>query len=67
MTDCLRQFILSINQLEIVKAEEKPTEKVNRYLNRMESEWRTGSAERRQSEEAFLKIVSGEKASGPRP
>ncbi len=61
MTDCLRQFILSINQLQMVKGKELQGKKVKRYLKKMAQEWKTGSIERHQSEEAFLKIVTGGK------
>lgn len=57
MNDCLRQFILSLNQLQFPDANRRRRKKINRYLNKMTKEWRKGSNERRQSEEAFLKIV----------
>lgn len=57
MNDCLRQFILSLNQLELPDANLRRSKKINRYLKKMTKEWRKGSNERRQSEEAFLKIV----------
>lgn len=59
MTDCLRHFILSINQLQLADAPEEPNLKVRRYLRKMDQEWKTGSNERLQSEEAFLKLFSG--------
>ena len=57
MNDCLRQFILSLNQLQFPDANRRRSKKMNRYLKKMTKEWRKGSNERRQSEEAFLKIV----------
>lgn len=59
MNDCLRQFILSLNQLQ-VDAYGKPSKrKVNRYLKKLDQKWKTGNNERRQYEEAYLKIVTG--------
>lgn len=57
MTDCLRQFILSINELQKVNVKEQQNKKVKRYLKKMAKEWKTGSSERQQYEETFLKIV----------
>ncbi|NLY74601.1 MAG: hypothetical protein GX075_04790 [Firmicutes bacterium] len=57
MNDCLRQFILSLNQLQFPDANLRRSKKINRYLKKMTKEWRKSSNERRQSEEAFLKIV----------
>lgn len=62
MTDCLRQFILSLNQLQIINGKERPNAKVKRYLRQLDREWKNGSNERHQSEEAFLKIVTTGKA-----
>lgn len=58
MTDCLRQFILSLNQLQINNDKERPNAKVKRYLRQLDREWKKGSNERLQSEEAFLKIIT---------
>lgn len=60
MNNCLRQFILSINQLQIVTIKDPAKKKVDRYLKKLEKKWKTGNNERRQYEATFLKIVSGE-------
>ncbi len=58
MNDCLRQFILSLNQLEMQKSEKPGNNKVNRYLKKLDRKWKSGGNERQQYEEAFLKIVA---------
>ena len=58
MTDCLRQFILCLNQLQVMNSKGRPNLKVKRYLRKLDREWQNGSNERRQSEEAFLKIIA---------
>jgi hypothetical protein len=60
MNDCLRQFILSLNQLQVDAYGKLSKRKVNRYLKKLNQKWKTGSNERRQYEEAYLKIVTGE-------
>lgn len=60
MNDCLRQFILSLNRLQVANTEMPPNKKVNRYLKKLDQKWKTGGNERRQYEEAFLKIVTGQ-------
>jgi len=61
MTDCLRQFILDLNQLQLKNSKKRHRAKVRRYLRKLEREWKNGGNERHQSEEAFLKILSGGK------
>lgn len=60
MNDCLRQFILSLNQLQVTNTEIMSNKKFNQYLKRLDKEWKTGSNERQQYEEAFLKIVTSQ-------
>ena len=65
MTDCLSQFILSLNRLQLMNnnnRNNRPNSKVKRYLRKLDREWKSGGNERHQSEEAFLKILSGGKA-----
>lgn len=62
MTDCLRQFIMSINQLQLVNSKKRHRTRIKRYLRRLDREWKNGGNERYQSEEAFLKILSGGKS-----
>ncbi len=62
MTDCLRRFILSLNQLQMINPKRRRNVKIKRYLKKLDREWKNGSNERHQSEETFLKIFSGGKA-----
>lgn len=63
MNDCLRQFILSLNLLQVntFKTYGKPSKRqITRYLKKLNRKWKTGDNERRRYEEAYLKIVTGE-------
>lgn len=61
MTDSLRQFIMSINRLQLVDSKKRYRTRIKRYLRRLDREWNNGSNERHQSEEAFLKIITARK------
>lgn len=60
MNDCLRQFILSLNLLQVNSAGKPSKGQLNRYLKKLNRKWKAGDNERRQYEEAYLKIVTGE-------